>query len=76
MKKQEAANEATQSGGVKFDKKLLDFDYGEEEDEDVMVTSTSPKLSQVALQQHNALAAANNLESLSYLLANPEVFIN
>lgn len=73
LKKQEA-NEATQSSGVKFDKKLLDFDYGEEEDEDVLVTSTSPKLSQAAMQQHSAIAAAtNNLESLSYLLANPEV---
>lgn len=72
LKKQEAANEATSS--VKFDKKLLDFDYGEEEDDDVQV-ATSPKMSQAAISQHNAIATAtNNLESLGLLLANPEVF--
>ena len=73
LKKQEAANESTQSS-VKFDKKLLDFDYGEEEDDDVQV-ATSPKMTQAAINQHNALAAAatNNLESLSLLLANPDV---
>ncbi|XP_014233999.1 splicing factor, arginine/serine-rich 15 [Trichogramma pretiosum] len=72
LKKQEAAsNEASQSSSVKFDKKLLDFDYGEEEDDDI---STSPKLSQNALAQHNAMTSAtNNLESLGLLLTNPEV---
>lgn len=72
LKKQEAANETTQSS-VKFDKKLLDFDYGEEEDDDVQV-ATSPKLSQVVMSQHSAITTAtNNLESLGILLANPEV---
>jgi RNA-binding protein 16 len=72
LKKQEAANEATQSS-VKFDKKLLDFDYGEEEDDDVQV-ATSPKMNQSIMSQHNAVASAtNNLESLGLLLTNPEV---
>lgn len=98
LKKQEAANEATtttatgttvtgvtlqQSSSVKFDKKLLDFDYGEEEDDEVQVASqasagaaTSPKISaqQVMSAQHSVMtAASNNLESLGLLLANPEV---
>lgn len=69
LKKQEAANE-TQSS-VKFDKKLLDFDYGEEEDDDVMITN-SPSTTANA-SQHNAPGTAGGLESLGLLLTNPEV---
>lgn len=68
LKKQEAANESQNS--VKFDKKLLDFDYGEEEDDDVMVAS-SPAAATTAISQHNA--ASGSLESLGLLLTNPEV---
>lgn len=72
LKKQEAVNEATQSS-VKFDKKLLDFDYGEEEDDEVQV-ATSPKMAQQVMSQHTVMTtASNNLESLGLLLANPEV---
>lgn len=69
LKKQESTKESSSS--VKFDKKLLDFDYGEEEDDDVG-TSTSPAHAS-SLAQHNTMTAANNLESLGLLLANPEV---
>lgn len=70
LKKQEAANEAQSS--VKFDKKLLDFDYGEEEDDDVVVTSSSPVLNP-NVNQHNAVSTTGSLESLGLLLTNPEV---
>lgn len=72
LKKQKAANEPKSS--VKFDKKLLDFDYGEEEDDDVVVTN-SPNATTSANTQHNAVTANSSLESLGLLLANPEVFI-
>lgn len=68
LKKQEATSE-TQSS-VKFDKKLLDFDYGEEEDDDVMVAN-SPAAAATA-GQHGA-GASGSLESLGLLLTNPEV---
>lgn len=71
LKKQEAANEPKSS--VKFDKKLLDFDYGEEEDDDVVVTN-SPNTATSANTQHNAVPTNSGLESLGLLLANPEVF--
>ena len=67
IKKQETANESQTS--VKFDKKLLDFDYGEEEDDDVMIAS-SPAAATTAINQHNA--ASGSLESLGLLLTNPE----
>jgi len=70
LKKQEATNEPKSS--VKFDKKLLDFDYGEEEDDDVVVTN-SPNTTTLANTQHNAVSA-NSLEDLGRLLTNPEVF--
>lgn len=70
MKKQEA-NEPKSS--VKFDKKLLDFDYGEEEDDDVVVTN-SPNAATSTNTQHNTVTTNNSLESLGLLLANPEVF--
>lgn len=70
LKKQETANEPKSS--VKFDKKLLDFDYGEEEDDDVVVTN-SPNAAASANTQHNAVSANSSLESLGMLLANPEV---
>lgn len=70
LKKQEAANEAQSS--VKFDKKLLDFDYGEEEDDDVVVTSSSPAVNP-SINQHNTVSTTGSLESLGLLLTNPEV---
>ncbi|XP_025989646.1 SR-related and CTD-associated factor 4 isoform X2 [Solenopsis invicta] len=60
-----------QKSSVKFDKKLLDFDYGEEEDDDVVVTS--PNAAASANTQHNAASTNSSLESLGLLLANPEV---
>lgn len=69
LKKQEASNDTPSS--VKFDKKLLDFDYGEEEDDDVMMAS-SPAAAVTAGNQHNAVTSGN-LESLGLLLTNPEV---
>ena len=74
LKKQESAStEPSQGSSVKFDRKLLDFDYGEEEDDDV---ATSPKVSQATLAQQSLLAtASNNIESLGFLLSNPEVSI-
>lgn len=71
MKKQEA-NEPKSS--VKFDKKLLDFDYGEEEEDEVVVTS-SPNAATSTNTQHNAVTTNNSLGSLGLLLANPEVYI-
>lgn len=70
LKKQEVTNESKTS--VKFDKKLLDFDYGEEEDDDVVVAS-SPTTATAATSQHNAVSTSNSLESLGLLLTNPEV---
>lgn len=70
--KKDVTNEPKSS--VKFDKKLLDFDYGEEEDDDVVVTN-SPNTAASANAQHNAVSANSSLESLGLLLANPEVFI-
>lgn len=64
LKNKEATNESQSS--VKFDKKLLDFDYGEEEDDDVL-----PGSSPVAAPTHNA--STGGLESLGLLLTNPEV---
>lgn len=72
LKKQDTANEPKSS--VKFDKKLLDFDYGEEEDDDVVVTN-SPNTTMSANIQHNAISTNSSLESLGLLLANPEVLI-
>lgn len=69
LKKQGAAANDPQSS-VKFDKKLLDFDYGEEEDDDIMIAS-SPAAATTAINQHNA--ASGSLESLGLLLTNPEV---
>lgn len=71
LKKQEA-NEPKSS--VKFDKKLLDFDYGEEEEDDVVVTN-SPNAATSANTQHNAISTNNSLGSLGLLLTNPEVCI-
>lgn len=71
MKKQEA-NEPKSC--VKFDKKLLDFDYGEEEDDDVVVTN-SPNAATSTNNQHNAVQTNSSLGSLGLLLTNPEVFI-
>lgn len=68
--KKDVANEPKSS--VKFDKKLLDFDYGEEEDDDVVVTN-SPNTAASANTQHNTVSANSSLESLGLLLANPEV---
>jgi len=70
LKKQDATNEPKSS--VKFDKKLLDFDYGEEEDDDVVVTNSPNTTS--ANTQHNAVSTNSSLESLGLLLTNPEVF--
>lgn len=70
LKNQEASNEPKSS--VKFDKKLLDFDYGEEEEDDVVLTN-SPNTTTSANTQHNAVSANSSLESLGLLLANPEV---
>lgn len=71
LKKQEAANE--QKSSVKFDKKLLDFDYGEEEDDDVVVASSPAATAVANAAQHNAVSTGNSLESLGLLLTNPEV---
>lgn len=73
LKKQEAANE--QKSSVKFDKKLLDFDYGEEEDDDVVVASSPATTAASNVGQHNAVSTGNSLESLGLLLTNPEVYI-
>ncbi|KAL6447499.1 hypothetical protein ACFW04_000014 [Cataglyphis niger] len=70
LKKQDAANEPKSS--VKFDKKLLDFDYGEEEDDDVVIAN-SPNTTALVNTQHNAVSTNSSLESLGLLLANPEV---
>jgi len=70
LKKQDVANEPKSS--VKFDKKLLDFDYGEEEDDDVVI-SNSPNATASSNTQHNTISTNNSLESLGLLLANPEV---
>lgn len=70
--KKDVTNEPKSS--VKFDKKLLDFDYGEEEDDDVVVTN-SPNTAASTNTQHNAVSA-NSLESLGLLLANPEVLVS
>lgn len=70
LKKQDVASEPKSS--VKFDKKLLDFDYGEEEDDDVVI-SNSPNATASTNTQHNAISTNNSLESLGLLLANPEV---
>lgn len=67
---QDPVNEPKSS--VKFDKKLLDFDYGEEEDDDVVVTN-SPNIAASTNTQHNAVSANSGLEGLGVLLANPEV---
>lgn len=67
LKNKEATNDAQSS--VKFDKKLLDFDYGEEEEDD-SIRATSPT-SATPLNQYNQ--AAGSLESLGLLLTNPEV---
>jgi len=69
LMKKDVANEPKSS--VKFDKKLLDFDYGEEEDDDVVVTN-SPNTAASANTQHNTVSNSS-LESLGLLLANPEV---
>ena len=71
LKKQDVVNEPKSS--VKFDKKLLDFDYGEEEDDDVIIAN-SPSTITSADAQHNAVSANNSLESLG-LFTNPEVFV-
>lgn len=68
--KKDITNEPKSS--VKFDKKLLDFDYGEEEDDDVVVTN-SPNAAASTNTQHNAVSTNSSLESLGLLLANPEV---
>ncbi|XP_072743913.1 uncharacterized protein Isha [Anoplolepis gracilipes] len=70
LKKQDVANEPKSS--VKFDKKLLDFDYGEEEDDDVVIAN-SPNATVSVNTQHNAVSTNSSLESLGLLLANPEV---
>lgn len=70
LKKQDVANESKSS--VKFDKKLLDFDYGEEEDDDVVIAN-SPNATASTNTQHNTMSTNNSLESLGLLLANPEV---
>lgn len=70
LKKQDVANEPKSS--VKFDKKLLDFDYGEEEDDDVVIAN-SPNATALVNTQHNAVSTNSSLESLGLLLANPEV---
>jgi len=70
LMKKDVANEPKSS--VKFDKKLLDFDYGEEEDDDVVVTN-SPNTAASANTQHNTVSTNSSLESLGLLLANPEV---
>lgn len=67
---QDPVNEPKSS--VKFDKKLLDFDYGEEEDDDVVVTS-SPNIAATTNTQHNTVSTNSGLESLGVLLTNPEV---
>jgi len=72
LKTKDTSNESKSS--VKFDKKLLDFDYGEEEDDDVVVTN-SPNTTTSANTQHNAISTNSSLESLGLLLTNPEVFI-
>ncbi|XP_075227994.1 insulator su(Hw) mRNA adaptor isoform X2 [Lycorma delicatula] len=54
------------SDQVKFDKKLLDFDYGDEEDED---GKTSPAQAQQPQQQNLPSA----IDSLGSILCNPEV---
>lgn len=72
LKKQESASE--QKSSVKFDKKLLDFDYGEEEDDDVVVANSPTTTTTSNTGQHNAVSAGNSLESLGLLLTNPEVF--
>lgn len=71
LKKQDVANESKSS--VKFDKKLLDFDYGEEEDDDVVIAN-SPNATASTNTQHNTISTNNSLESLGLLLTNPEVF--
>lgn len=70
LKKQES-NE--QKSSVKFDKKLLDFDYGEEEDDDVVVANSPAATITSNTGQHNTLSTGNSLESLGLLLTNPEV---
>ncbi|XP_011263700.1 protein SCAF8 [Camponotus floridanus] len=70
LKKQDVTSEPKSS--VKFDKKLLDFDYGEEEDDDVVI-SNSPNATASSNTQHNTISTNNSLESLGLLLANPEV---
>jgi hypothetical protein len=72
LKTKDTSNEPKSS--VKFDKKLLDFDYGEEEDDDVVVTN-SPNTTTSANTQHNAISTNSSLESLGLLLTNPEAFI-
>lgn len=72
LKKQEAASE--QKTSVKFDKKLLDFDYGEEEDDDVVVANSPVATTASNAGQHN-VPTGNSLESLGFLLTNPEVYI-
>lgn len=71
LKKQESTNE--QKSSVKFDKKLLDFDYGEEEDDDVVVASSPAATAGSNTGQHNTVSTGNSLESLGLLLTNPEV---
>lgn len=72
IKKQEVTNEPKSS--VKFDKKLLEYDYGEEEDDDVVVTN-SPNTAGLTNTQHNAVSTNSGLESLGLLLTNPEVLM-
>lgn len=73
LKKQESTNE--QKSSVKFDKKLLDFDYGEEEDDDVVVANSPAATAASNAGQHNVVSTGNSLESLGILLTNPEVYI-
>ncbi|XP_046471550.1 SR-related and CTD-associated factor 4 isoform X1 [Neodiprion pinetum] len=72
LKKQEAATVNENQSLVKFDKKLLDFDYDEEEDDDGIMGS-SPIAMQSNLGQHNSGPAGGSLEGLGTLLTNPEV---
>ncbi|XP_071439478.1 uncharacterized protein, partial [Hetaerina americana] len=61
---------------VKFDKKLLDFDYGEEEDEDGgNQTNSSDNLQQhhQPLAPQQQISNSASIDSLGSILSNPEV---
>ncbi|XP_054270255.1 SR-related and CTD-associated factor 4-like isoform X3 [Macrosteles quadrilineatus] len=64
---------SAESDQIKFDKKLLDFDYGEEEDEDGPPQHHQHQHQHQHQQHHQQQQVVAGLDSLGSILANPEV---